>query len=152
MNQDFKDLIAALLSGQVEFLIVGAWALACHGHPRATGDLDIWVGASSANAARVVAALASFGAPLRTHAVTESDFARPGFVYQLGVPPRRIDVMTSVSGIEFEASWRDRVEREVDGLRIPFLGRAALIANKRAAGRAKDLADVERLERQPPAG
>lgn len=150
MNQDFRDLLAELLAAKVEFLVVGAWALACHGHPRATGDLDVLVRCSHDNATRVITALTAFGAPLRIHGVSASEFARPGFVYQVGVPPRRIDLMTSASGLDFDTAWRERVERDADGLRIPFLGRAALITNKRAAGRPQDLADVERLERDPP--
>ena len=113
-------------------------------------DLDLLVRPSQANAQRVVAALMAFGAPLAAHDVREVDFARSGTVYQVGVAPRRIDINTSIDGVSFDEAWQSRIVRPLDGLRVPFLGRDALIRNKRAAGRQKDLADVEVLERNPP--
>ena len=146
LNADFRDLLACLGREGVEFVVVGAYALAFHGIPRATGDIDIFVRATPANAERVWRALVAFGAPLAAAEVEATDFARPGMVYQIGLPPRRIDVMTEISGVPFEEAWDSRVTADLEGLPIAFIGREALIANKRASGRLRDLADVERLE------
>ena len=145
MDPDFRDLLAAFLAHGVRFLVVGAHALAAHGVPRATGDLDVWVEPTQGNAARVWDALAAFGAPLDALRVSADDFARRDAVVQFGLPPRRIDVLTGVSGLTFDEAWEDRFEDVVDGLRIPFLGRASLIRNKRASGRPKDLGDIDAL-------
>lgn len=146
LNDDFLDVLAALAEAGVEFLVVGAHALAAHGIVRATGDLDVWVRASPENAVRVVVALKIFGAPLAQHAVTAEDFTRLGTVYQMGLPPRRIDVLTEISGVSFDEAWAARREIVVSEITVGFLGRTDLIKNKRAAGRDKDLADVKRLE------
>lgn len=146
LNADFKDLLACLGREGVEYVLVGAYALAFHGSPRATGDIDVFVRPTADNAERTWRALNVFGAPLAAANVQPSDFASPGIVYQVGLPPRRIDILTQISGLTFEQAWESRVLAEVDGHEVPFLGRAALIANKRASGRLKDLADVERLE------
>ena len=117
-----------------------------HGVPRATQDLDVWVDPSPENAARVWRALTTFGAPLDDLGIRVEDLSTPGTVVQVGLPPRRVDVLTEISGVEsFAAAWRERVERLVGNHHIPFIGREALIANKRASGRLKDLADVEAL-------
>ena len=147
LNEDYLDLLRAFVRERVAFLIVGAHALAVHGVPRATGDLDLLVRPDPPNAERVITALRSFGAPLATHGVSAADFARPGMVYQIGVAPRRIDVLTAISGVSFEEAWAGHTQAELQGLRLPVLGRAALLRNKRAAGRTKDLADAEQLER-----
>lgn len=144
-NSDFRDLLAALLAAEVRFLVVGAHALSAHGHPRATGDLDVWVEPSVENSARVWEALAAFGAPAESLGIQADDFAMPEVVVQIGVPPRRIDLLTSLSGVSFTEAWPARVELEVEGLRLPFLGRAELVRNKRATGRLQDLADLEAL-------
>ncbi len=149
-NDDFRDLIACLRDAGVDYVIVGAHALAAHQLPRATGDLDVLVRPSDDNAARVYRALAAFGASLTAHGVRPIDFATPGTVYQIGLPPRRIDVLTTISGVTFDEAWRGRVELDLHGERLPFLGREELIRNKRAAGRPKDLADVIALERRAP--
>jgi hypothetical protein len=127
-------------------LVVGAHALAIHGVPRATADLDIWVRADPANAERVWTALGRFGAPVDTLGAAPGDLARPGLVLQIGVPPRRIDILTELTGIDFESAWRSRVVHRIGSLEVPFLDRETLIRNKRATGRLRDLADVERLE------
>ncbi len=145
LNDDFRDLLSALLEAGVDFLVVGAHAVAAQGHPRATKDLDVLVRPTSDNAPRVLAALGAFGAPLSLHGVRVEDFATPGTVYQLGLPPRRIDLLTRIDGVAFEEAWRGRVEQEVDGLRLPFLGRAELMRNKAVAGRPQDLADLATL-------
>ncbi len=145
LNDDFRDLLTALAREGVEFIIVGAYALAFHGVPRATGDIDVFVRPSERNAARLWKALAAFGAPLQSSGVVAKDFEEPGVVYQIGLPPRRIDVMTEISGMSFDEAWGSRVPAEVSGATVFFLGKEALVRNKRAAGRTKDLADLERL-------
>jgi hypothetical protein len=149
-NEDFRAMLECLLARDVEFVIVGAWALASHGYPRATADFDILVRPSAENARRVFLALRDFGAPLDVHQLTEDDLARPGVVYQMGMPPRRIDILTEVSGVSFEEAWLSRHEKKLGDLTLPFLGREALIKNKRASARPKDLADVAALERKSP--
>lgn len=145
MNRDFVEMLDALSAAAAEFLVVGAHALAVHGHPRATGGLDLWVKASPENAARVWAALVAFGAPLDE--LSEEDLTTPGIVFQIGVAPNRIDILTSITGVSFDEAWPARVEAEIVGRAIPVLGREQLIANKRATARLRDLADVEDLER-----
>ena len=145
MNQDFVDLLRAFSAAEVRFLVVGAYALALHGRPRATGDLDVWIEATPENAARVMRGLAAFGAPL--HDVSEPDFAREGIVYQMGVPPGRIDLLTELSGITFAEAWPGRVRGTFGGAEVDFTGLDAFIQNKKATGRAKDLGDIEDLQR-----
>ena len=144
MNQDFVDLLRAFAAAEVRFLIVGAYALALHGRPRATGDLDVWVEATPSNAARVMRALAEFGAPLGE--IDPKDFERPGVVYQIGVAPGRIDILTELTGLTFADAWDDRIRRPFGEVDVDFIGRASLIRNKRALGRAKDIADIECME------
>lgn len=145
LNDDFLDLLRVLVEAQVEFVVVGAHAMAVHGVPRATGDLDVVVRPSGENASRLVTALRAFGAPLDAHGIGERDFTSPGVVYQLGLPPRRIDVLTGLSGVTFDDAWAGRVDLDVAGIRVPFLGRDALLRNKRATGREKDIADLHSL-------
>lgn len=146
MTDDWFEILAALLDHDARFLVVGAHALAAHGVPRGTQDLDVWVAPEPANAARVWQALASFGAPLAALGITPADFSAPDMVVQLGLPPQRIDILTGLSGVPaFEPAWADRLMVSVRGRALPFLGRAALLATKRAAGRPKDLADLEAL-------
>jgi hypothetical protein len=149
VNEDFRDLLAALVAAGARFLVVGAHALAVHGIPRATGDLDVWIASEAENADRVFDALVRFGAPMAAMGVTREDLSRADQVVQIGLPPRRIDILTSISGVPFEEAWADRVSHEVEGVAIPFIGRASLVKNKRAAGRAKDLADLEALGEDP---
>ena len=144
MNPDFRDMLSALSAEGVEFLVVGAYAVAAHGAPRATGDLDVWVRPTPENARRVLRALGAFGAPLG--GLSAADLVLPDLVYQVGVPPRRIDLLTGIDGVSFEAAFPRRIEVVEGALRVPVLGRADLLVNKRAAGRAKDLADIDRLE------
>ncbi len=142
--EDLHDLLKAFIDHDVRFLIVGGYALAVHGHPRATGDLDVWIECNKANAARAYEALRAFGAPLQELRV--EDLKTPGTVYQIGLPPVRIDILTRITGVEFEPAWSDRVDTEIDDLRVPVIGRQALLVNKRALGRTRDRADVEMLE------
>jgi len=148
VNPDFCDMLSALCEEDVEFLLVGAYALAVHGYPRATGDLDIWVRPSADNAARVWNALKRFRAPFFD--LTPEDLQTPGTVFQIGNAPRRIDILTSISGVEFEEAWPERIAAEVEGSCFGVIGRPHLLQNKKAAGRPKDLADVAWLESQEP--
>lgn len=146
MNDDFLDFLAALESAGVRFLVVGAHAMAVHGVPRATGDLDVWLDCDEGNAGRAWAALESFGAPAAAMGVSREDLCTPGMVVQIGLPPRRIDLLTQVTGLRFADAWADRTVHAVGDLDVPFLGRRSLLANKRATNRAKDRADLEMLE------
>lgn len=147
LNEDFRDLLVLLADTGVEFVVVGAYALALHGAPRASGDIDLFVRPTPSNAERLFQALARFGAPLQAAGVTAADLAQPGAVYQIGLPPRRIDLLTEISGVSFDEAWASRVATEVEGRTVPFIGRDALLKNKQAAGRPKDLADIARLRR-----
>jgi hypothetical protein len=144
-NQDFKDLFVELNAHGVEFLVVGAHALAAHGHVRATKDLDVWVRPHRENAPRVIRALEAFGAPM--HTVTENDFAVPAITFQMGVAPVRIDIITVVDGLTFDEAWPNRVISDYGGEQVFVVSRDDLIRNKRATGRPQDLADVAALER-----
>ena len=147
MTDDWLDLLNDLTNAEVRFLVVGAHALAAHGIPRGTQDLDVWIERTEENAARVWRALASFGAPLDSVDLGPADLVSRNTVLQLGVPPNRIDLLTSISGVaEFADAWGRRLEGRVRGRTFPFLGRDDLIANKKAAGRPKDLADLAALE------
>ena len=148
LNPDFSDMLSILNAEGVEYLVVGGYALAAHGWPRATKDIDVWVRPTSENAGRVMRALARFGAPLQ--GLEESDLARKGMVFQIGVPPRRIDVTTKIDGLDFDDAWPSRIVAQMGALRVPVIGRSELIRNKRASGRPKDLLDVALLETLPP--
>ena len=146
MIADFRDLLSAFVLGGVRFLVVGAHALAAHGVPRVTADLDVWVEPTSENAGLVWRALATFGAPLESLGVRETDLSILDQVVQLGLPPYRIDVMTSISGVAFADAWAERVKGTLFGVPVAFLGRDTFIKNKRASGRPRDLLDIEALE------
>jgi hypothetical protein len=148
---DWTDVLGALAGVGARFLVVGAHALAVHGVPRGTQDLDIWVDPAGDNADRVWRALAAFGAPLEELDISQDDLRRSGLVIQLGLPPNRIDLLTGITGVpDFETAWADRVEHAFGENRVPFIGRATLIRNKRESGRRKDLADLEALGELPP--
>ena len=140
LNPDFHDMLSVLCDEGAEFLLVGAYALATHGLPRATGDMDIWIRRSEENAERVWRALRRFGAPLT--GLTEDDLNTPNLVFQIGIAPRRIDILTSIDAVQFDEAWPDRRVVEIEGLSIGVIGRLHLIRNKRAVGRPQDLADV----------
>jgi len=146
MNRDFVEMLSALSAAGVEYLVVGAHAMAAHGVPRATGDLDIWVRPSTVNAARVHGALERFGAPL--HDLTLEDLTSPDLVFQVGLPPARIDILTGISGVVFDEAWPRRLTARVGDLDVPILGRDDFLRNKRAVGRPKDLADIALMEEQ----
>ena len=145
LNPDFFDMIAALQEEDADFLVVGAFAMAAHGVPRATGDLDLWIRARRQNAERVMRALLRFGAPVASAKLTAEDLVNPDMVFQMGRPPRRIDVITGIDGVYFDEAWPNRLVLGVEGREVPFLGRGELLRNKQAAGREKDLVDLKAL-------
>jgi Nucleotidyl transferase of unknown function (DUF2204) len=145
LNPDFKDMLSCLKDAEVEFVIVGAYALAAHGFPRATGDIDIWVRNSSENAQKIMSALKKFGAP--TSSISEEDFTSPDIVVQIGVEPCRIDLLTRISGVEFDVAWESKVSITIDDLEIYVLSKADLLKTKSATGRDKDQGDIAWLEK-----
>jgi hypothetical protein len=134
-----------LNAASAEYLLVGGYALAVHAAPRFTKDLDVWVNPTRENAPRVLAALKAFGAPLGD--LREADLAAPGIVFQMGLPPNRIDLLTSIDGVEFSEAWPSRLETVYGGQSLPVIGKAHLVANKRASGRPQDLVDADAIER-----
>lgn len=144
LNPDFKEMLLLLNENQVEYMFVGAYALASMGHPRATGHLDIYINTSAANATRVFKVLKNFGAPL--HDLTVTDLQTPGIVFQIGLPPVRIDILSELTALNFEEAWKHHQKITISNVEVPVLGKEAFIKNKKALGRHKDLADVELLE------
>jgi hypothetical protein len=145
-NPDFKDMFSALSAHKVEFLVVGAYAMATHGLPRSTGDLDLWINPTENNASRVMSALAEFGAPMSS--LSAHDLSTPGMVFQIGLPPYRIDLLTAIDGVNFAQAFENRVRIAVESIEVPVIGRKDLLANKRATGRPKDRLDADWLEKQ----
>ncbi|MGZ8901172.1 MAG: nucleotidyl transferase AbiEii/AbiGii toxin family protein [Limisphaerales bacterium] len=145
LQKDIREFIASFLSHRVEFLLVGGYALAFHGAPRFTEDIDFLVRISPENAERIEAALASFG--FQSVGISQADFLEPEQVIQLGRPPHRIDLLTSITAVSWEEAWSERQEVDLGGHKVSAIGREHLIVNKRASGRLQDLADVARLER-----
>jgi hypothetical protein len=144
VNRDFVEILSELSAAGADFLIVGAHALAAHGVPRATGDLDIWVRPTIDNAGRVLHALRRFGAPLFD--LTTADLTRSDTVFQIGLPPARIDILSGISGVSFDDAWARRTPLTIEGLAVAVLSREDFVANKRAAGRTKDLLDLALLD------
>ena len=144
LNEDYRDMLHALSDEKVKFLLVGAYALAAHGYPRATMDIDIWVMPSPQNADAVLRALRRFGAPL--HNLTKEDLQKDGTIFQIGVAPRRIDIITAASGLQFEETYGRSLSVNIEGIEVHIPSIDDLIRNKKALGRTKDLADVEALE------
>jgi hypothetical protein len=143
VNQDFRDLFAALNEARAEFLIVGGYALAVHGFPRFTKDLDVWVGATQENAQKVWAALDGFGAPFGDLAL--QDLSTPGIVFQMGLPPNRIDIITAIDGVGFQEAWEHRVSTGYGDQSVFVMGLEDLIRNKEATGRPQDALDAKTL-------
>lgn len=150
LPDDFRDLLVELADAGADFVVIGGHAVAFHGHPRATKDLDVLVRANSDNAAKIYRALAAFGAPLSSFEVRQEDFAIYDGILQIGLPPRRIDILNRAAGITFDSAIASGDAFEIDGRRIPIIGLEALLKNKRAAGRAQDLADVAALQAITP--
>lgn len=144
MSSDYRELLAEFNAQSVEFLVVGAHAVAAYGHVRATKDLDLWIRPTPENAVRAIRAIQAFGAPLLD--LTVDDLCTPGIVFQIGVEPLRIDILTAIDGIEFAEAWAGRTPVSFEGEDVYVLSRRDLIVNKRSSGRLQDLADVERLE------
>lgn len=146
LNEDYREMLQILSEESVEFIIVGAYALAAHGYPRATGDIDIWVNPESENAQKVYASLKRFGSPL--YSVTPGDFTVKGTIFQIGVVPRRIDIITAITGVEFADARRDALRVDIDGLSLPVLSIEKIIINKEATGRDKDALDAKQLRKR----
>jgi hypothetical protein len=144
LNEDYRDMLHVLSEERVKFVLVGAYALAAHGYPRATMDIDIWVMPSPENADAVLRALSRFGAPL--HNLTKEDLLKEGTIFQIGVAPRRIDIITAASGLQFETTYQNSISVNIEGIEVRIPSIDDLIINKRAIGRTKDLADAEALE------
>lgn len=144
LNEDYKEMLQSLLNNKAKFLVVGAYAMGAYGYPRATGDFDIWIEASVENSKRVYTALEQFGAPLTE--ITETTFCQKDIIFQIGVAPRRVDIITYIDGINFAEAYTAREEIELDGLNVPFISKADLIKNKKATGREKDRLDATTLE------
>ena len=147
LPQDFADLLVELHEAEVDFVLVGGWAVVLYGHVRGTDDMDIFVRPSPENSRRVVAALEAFGAPLVLHGVGADHFAHEGDAYRFGIAPLKVEVLTKISGVTFDEAKEHAPSFDLDGHAIPYIGKSALLRNKKAAGRLKDLADVEELER-----
>jgi len=143
LQADLREFIGLLSSHKVDSLIVGGHAVAFHGHPRFTGDIDFLIRTTPSNARRVLDVLNAFG--FGTLGITESDLLEPGRIVQLGHPPNRIDILTSISGVDFDAAWEGRVQTVMDDQPVNLLGWNELLQNKQASGRQKDLADIEKL-------
>ena len=144
LNEDYKDMLQSLFDEKVRFLLVGAYAMAAHGYPRATMGIDIWIMPSSQNADAVLRALHRFGAPLQN--LTKEDLQKDGTIFQIGVAPRRIDIITAASGLEFEETYGRSLSVNLEGIEVHIPSLDDLIRNKRASGRTRDLADAEALE------
>jgi predicted nucleotidyltransferase len=144
LDRNFADFLRLLNSRGVEFLVIGGYAVGYHGYVRATGDLDIFVRISAENAAGLVSVFADFG--FTTPDLTRELFLEPGKIVRIGVPPVRIEVMNSISGVRFEEIYPKRIEVTIDGVRMPFIDLESLLRNKAASGRLKDLADIEGLK------
>jgi hypothetical protein len=144
INKDFKEFIELLNKNNVRYLVVGGYALAFHGYPRYTKDIDFWVWVNEKNAENIVKALQEFG--FSSLDINEQDFLSPGYVVQLGQPPSRIDLLTSVTGLDFDECYVSKVQIDIQGLKIDFIDMENFKKNKKAVGRYQDLADLENLE------
>ena len=146
LNKDYKEMLQLLLEEQVDFILVGAYALAAHGYPRATGDIDIWVKTDEINSINIYKALEKFGTPVDQIAV--HDFAKEGIVFRIGVTPRRIDIITHLDGVSFDEADEDKIIVEVEGLKLPILSFDKLLKNKLSTGRERDELDVKLLKKR----
>jgi hypothetical protein len=142
-SQDFKEFVELLIKNEVEYMIVGGYAVGIHGYPRYTGDLDIWLHNTPENAIRILKAVNEFG--FSTYGLSQSDFIKPDSIIQLGYPPMRIDLLTQIDGVRFDACFPNRKEVEIEGLKINFIGYHDLMKNKKASGRNRDKDDMENL-------
>jgi hypothetical protein len=145
LNEDYKEMLQILLGNDVKFLVVGAYAMGAYGYPRATGDFDIWVDASSANSKKMYRSLSEFGAPLSE--LTCDTFTEKGIIFQIGVTPRRIDIITMIDGVDFRQAYSDRQDILIGDIKVPFISKKDLIKNKESTGREKDKLDAESLRK-----
>ncbi|MBN2483635.1 MAG: hypothetical protein JXD21_05500 [Candidatus Omnitrophica bacterium] len=146
-NEDYKEILQILLHNKVRFLVVGAYAMGAYGYPRATGDFDIWVEASRENSEKIYKSLSEFGAPLSE--ITQDTFSEEGIIFQIGVAPRRIDIITHIDGVDFKEAYDSKENIPIEGLSVPFLSKENLIKNKEATGREKDKLDADHLRKHP---
>ena len=143
-SQDFREFIELLIKNKAEYLIVGGYAVGIHGHPRYTGDLDIWLNATPKNAEQILKSVNEFG--FSSFKLNEADFTKPGNVIQLGYPPFRIDLLTELDGVVFEECFKNRKEIIIENLKVNFIGYNDLLKNKKESGRPRDLDDIENLK------
>jgi len=146
LNEDYKEMLQLLLEEQVDFMIVGAYALGTHGYPRATGDIDIWVKPDIINSKKLYKALARFGAPLNQIQINE--FSAEGVIFQIGVIPRRIDIITKIDGVTYKEADEDKITVEIEGINVPVISLEKFIKNKMATGREKDELDIKILTKK----
>jgi len=144
-SPDFRELLSIFKNNKVQYLIVGGYAVMFYTEPRYTKDIDIWISVKGDNPKRIFKSLKDFGAPLKDLSV--EDFANEGYFYQMGRPPFRIDIMMSISGVDFESAWKRRNEVDIEGITISFISRSDLIQVKKSCGRPQDLIDVQNLEK-----
>ena len=145
LNDDFRDMLCLFNEEKVEYLLVGGWAVSFHADFRVTDDIDLWVKPSQDNAERVIRALLKFGAPL--HGMDIEEFAKPQYGLHIGVPPGRIDLLTTLKGVEFDRAWENRIHDELSGIPVYVIGREELLQNKNEVARPKDLADVDAIQK-----
>jgi hypothetical protein len=143
-SPDYKELLQLLNESEVEYLIVGGFAVMKYGEPRYTKDLDVWVHSSASNSLRLIEALKKFGAPLHNDGITAETFREKQVVYQIGIAPIRVDILTEITGVEFADAWKNKVPSTFFGVPVHFISQGDLEANKRALGRAGDLEDLKR--------
>ncbi|MEI6086424.1 MAG: nucleotidyltransferase [Bacteroidota bacterium] len=145
LAQDFEDFVKLLNKHQVDYMVVGGYALAFHGKPRHTGDLDIWINNSEENAERLVLAIKEFG--LASLGLTKSDFMQDGYVTQIGYPPLRIDILNTIDGVKFEDAYQNKLLVNIDGIQVNYIGLHDFIENKTASGRSQDIADLKEINK-----
>lgn len=143
LSQDFREFVELLIKNKAEYLIVGGYAVGIHGHPRYTGDLDIWLNPTETNASLILKTVNEFG--FSSFNLKVEDFTKPGNVIQLGYPPLRIDLLTEIDGVSFEESFQNRKEVDIDGMIVNFIGYKELLKNKQHSGRPRDIDDIENL-------
>jgi len=143
-SQDFREFIELLIKNNAEYLIVGGYAVGVHGHPRYTGDLDIWLNPSPKNAELILQSVIEFG--FSSYGLTQADFTKPGNVIQLGYPPLRIDLLTEIDGVTFDECFKNRKEVIIEDLKVNFIGYKDLLKNKRESGRPRDIDDIDNLK------
>lgn len=150
LNEDYKEILQFLLKNEVRFLIVGAYAMGIYGYPRATGDFDIWVENSADNSERIHKSLLQFGASLK--GINPGTFTEKGVIFQIGIAPRRIDIITHIDGVGFKEAYKNKEEVEIEAIKVPFISKKHLIKNKKSTGREKDKLDIEYLKKHKKSG